>query len=165
MHATPAGRERRVDAAADRIRTIAVVLDDLIEIPGTGRRIGLKPLIGLVPWVGDVLAVIPGAWLVVEAARFRIPGIVLARMVVNLAVDFVIGLVPVLGDLVDFGLKANVRNLELFRRYAAAPDTSTREHRSFFVGLVLVLAGLLAFAVWLLIAALRWLDSIVIPAP
>ena len=105
IHADRSARDRssRMLASERRIRWLAHVLDDLIPVPGTGRRIGLKPLVGLVPWVGDVIGAAPGAWLIVEAARFRLPGSVLARMVLNLIVDFVVGLIPIVGDLFDFG--------------------------------------------------------------
>jgi hypothetical protein len=158
-------RDDRVRAAETRIRRLAVLLDDLIEIPGTGRRIGLGPLVGLVPWLGDLVAAAPGAWLILEAARFRLPRIVLLRMVVNLVIDLVVGAIPLLGDLFDFGFKSNLRNLELFRRYAAEPDASTREHRLFVGGLLLVLLGAVLLVGWLLLGLLGWLDSIVIPVP
>ena len=158
-------RHARIRAAETRIRWLAVLLDDLIEIPGTGRRIGLGPIVGLIPWAGDLIAAGPGAWLILEAARFHLPTSVLLRMVLNLLVDLVVGLVPVLGDLFDFGFKSNLRNLELFRRYASEPDTSTAEHRRFLGGLLLlVLAAVVALG-WLLVALVRWLDSFVIAVP
>lgn len=158
-------RQGRVRAAETRIRWLAVLLDDLIELPGTGRRIGLGPVVGLVPVVGDLIAAAPGAWLILEAARFRLPPSVLARMVVNLVVDLVVGAVPVIGDLFDFGFKSNLRNLELFRRYASDPGASTRPHRMFLGGILLVALGLVAALGWLVVALIGWLDTFVIPAP
>jgi hypothetical protein len=154
-----------VRAAETRIRWLAVLLDDLVEIPGTGRRIGLGPVVGLIPWIGDLLAAIPGALLILEAARFRLPTSVLLRMVLNLVVDLVVGLVPIAGDLFDFGFKSNVRNLGLFRRYATDPDASSVEHRRFLGGLLLIVLGLVLFMGWALLAVLRWLDSFTIAAP
>ena len=158
-------RDTRIRAAERRIRWLAVLLDDLIEVPGTGRRIGLGPLVGLIPWAGDLIAAGPGAWLILEAARFRLPASVLLRMVLNLVVDLVVGLVPVLGDLFDFGFKSNLRNLELFRRYASEPDASTAEHRRFLGGLLLLVLGVVLALGWLFVALLRWLDSFVIAVP
>ena len=160
-----AGRSARVRAAETRLRWMAVLLDDLIKIPGTGRRTGIGPMIGLIPVVGDVLTAIPGAWLILEAARFRLPASVLSRMVVNLVVDLAIGLIPIVGDLFDFGFKSNMRNLDLFRRYAADPDASTAEHRRFFGGLLLVVLGLVLLMGWAFLAVLRWLDSFTIALP
>ena len=127
-------RSERFHAAERRIARMSHVLDDLFEVPGTGRRVGLDPLVGLIPVVGDVVSAAAGAYLIAEASRFRLPPVVLARMVVNLLVDLALGLVPFLGDLLDFVSKSNARNLALFRRYALEPEASTTEHRLFFAG-------------------------------
>lgn len=154
-----------IRAAETRIRWLAVMLDDLVEIPGTGRRIGLGPVVGLIPWIGDLIAAAPGAWLILEAARFRLPPIVLTRMVVNLLVDLVVGAIPLVGDVFDFGFKSNLRNLELFRRHALDPDSSTRDHRVFLGGLLLLALGVVLALGWLLLSLSGWLDSIVIAGP
>ena len=96
---------------------------------------------------------------ILEAARFRLPGVVLARMVVNTVVDLVVGAIPLIGDAFDFIFKSNTRNLALFRRHATDPGASTTEHRAFLAGLVLLLVGLL----WLAVVAIGWLLSIQIP--
>jgi hypothetical protein len=159
------GRADRVRAAEARIRWLALLSDDLVRIPGTDRRFGIKPVLGLIPGIGDVAGAAPGVLLLLEAVRFRLPTVVLARMVVNVAVDFVIGLIPVLGDLFDFGFKANMRNVELFRRHATDPGASTIEHTRFLAGLLLVAVGGVLLAGWLLVQLLVWLDRIVIPVP
>ena len=146
-------RTERFRAAERRIALMSRVLDDLIPIPGTSRRVGLDPLIGLIPVIGDGISAVVGAYLVAEASRFRMPLVVLARMVVNLLVDTVIGFIPFLGDAFDLFSKANARNLALFRRYALEPDAGTTEHRLFFVGLAAILLGLLWLA-WQAIAGL-----------
>ena len=137
------------------------IFDELIEVPGTGRKFGLDPIIGLVPIIGDVAGGIAAFWIVGEAARFRIPTIVLARMVWNAGLDMLLGAIPFVGDVFDFFSKANERNLALFRRYASDPDASTQDTRLFFVGLGAVFLGL----VWLTIEVIRWLLSIVIEVP
>jgi len=138
------------------------VMDELIEVPRTGgRRFGLEPVIGLIPLVGDAATGLVGAWVVAEAARFQLPRVVLARMVVNVIVDLVLGLVPVIGDLLDFAFKANTRNLELFRRYALDPGAPTGSHRAFVAGLLLVVFG----GAWLLLALLGRLLSLEVRLP
>jgi len=122
---------------------VARVLDDLVTVPGTKRRIGLEPVLGLIPVGGDLLGALANAWVVLEAARFRLPRVVLARMVVNVVADLIVGAVPVLGDLVDFGFKASSRNLELFRRHAREPDADTRQHQAFLAVLVVVTLAVL----------------------
>lgn len=137
-----AGRTAAVLAAERRIAWVAHLLDDLVAVPGTSARVGLDPVIGLIPIVGDLVAAVVGAWIVLEAARFRVPGIVMVRMILNTFVDLVIGLIPFLGDLLDFGFKGNRMNLELFHRHALDPGEDTSGHWAFVLGLVAVLAGL-----------------------
>ena len=151
-------RTERFRAAERRIALTSRVLDDLIEIPGTGRHVGLDPLIGLIPFVGDFISALAGAYLIAEASRFRLPLVVVARMVVNLLVDLAIGIIPFIGDVFDLISKSNAKNLALFRRYAMEPDASTAEHRSFFVGIGLVLLGIL----WLAWQALAWLIGLLL---
>ncbi|MGZ8501884.1 MAG: DUF4112 domain-containing protein [Candidatus Limnocylindrales bacterium] len=151
-------RTERFRAAERRIAMMSRVLDDLIEVPGTGRRVGLDPLIGLIPIIGDGISALAGTYIIAEASRFRLPAVVLARMVVNLLVDMAIGVIPFLGDIFDLVSKSNARNLALFRRYALEPEASTSEHRLFFVGIGLVLLGI----VWLAWQALAWLIGLLL---
>ena len=144
-----ASRTERFRAAERRIERVTHALDELVGIPGTPVKVGLDPIIGLIPVVGDAVAGIVGAWVIGEAVRFGIPRIVLARMVVNLVIDLAIGAIPFLGDLFDFAFRSNSANLELFRRHALDPGASTRGEQAFFAGLLLVLVGI----AWLLLLA------------
>ena len=137
-----ASRAERFHAAEQRIGRVTHALDDLFTVPGTGTRVGFDPIIGLIPFVGDAIAGVVGTWVILEAARFGVPRVVLGRMVVNLLVDLAIGAIPLLGDLFDVVFRSNARNLGLFRRHALDPDTSTRGEQAFFVGLFLLLLGL-----------------------
>jgi len=78
-----------------------------------GWRIGIEPILGLVPGGGDALGLALGAYIVAEAARLGASRTILIKMVGNLAIDALVGTVPVLGDVFDFAFKANVRNLRL----------------------------------------------------
>ena len=144
-----ASRAERFRAAERRIGRVTHALDELVAVPGTSIRVGLDPVIGLIPVVGDAVAAVVGAWVIGEAARFGIPRVVLGRMAINLVVDLAIGAIPFLGDLFDFAFRSNSANLELFRRHALDPDASTRGEQAFFAGLLLVLVGL----AWLLLLA------------
>lgn len=148
-------------AAERRIAAATRLLEDLATIPGTRQRIGLDSIVGLIPGAGDLVTAALGVWILLEAARFRLPRIVLARMVANVLIDLAIGAVPILGDLFDVVFRSNVRNLELFRRYASEPDASTAGQRAFFAGVGLIVLGLL----WLLASVIGWLLSIEIPVP
>ena len=145
-----ASRAERFAAAERRIGRMTHALDELIAVPGTPVRVGLDPIVGLIPIVGDAVAGIVGAWVIAEAARFGVPRLVLGRMVVNLVIDLAIGAIPLLGDLFDIVFRSNSRNLALFRRHALDPAASTRGEQTFFLGLFLLLIGL----AWLLFTAL-----------
>jgi Domain of unknown function (DUF4112) len=94
-------------------RRLAHLLDDAIPIPGTSYRIGIDPLLGLVPGLGDVLGAVLSTWLLVIAWRLGAPAPLLARMGLNVAIDALAGSIPLAGDVFDAGWKANVRNLRL----------------------------------------------------
>ena len=149
-------RSARLAAAERRLALVTRVLDDLVTVPGTNRRIGIEPVVGLIPGAGDLVSAAVGIWLIAEASRFRLPGSVVARMVLNTLIDLVVGIVPGLGDLFDFAFKSNSRNLALFRRHAADPSASTREHRLVLLGAVALIVGI----TWLLLALLARLLSI-----
>jgi hypothetical protein len=151
-----ASRYERFRAVEGRIRVVTNLLDELVPIPGTGQRIGLDPIIGLIPIVGDVVAAAVGAWVILEAARFGVPRIVVGRMVVNLAVDLAVGAIPFLGDVYDVVSHSNTRNLELFRRHALDPGASTRGQQAFFAGLVLLLIGIMWLLAVLIASAASW---------
>jgi hypothetical protein len=98
-----------------RLDRLAALLDSAFRIPGTRWRIGLDGLIGLLPGIGDALTFTIAAGIVGYAAGLGVRPAALCRMVVNLIVDFVIGSVPLLGDIFDVAFKANRRNVNLFR--------------------------------------------------
>ncbi len=101
------------DAAVRRMRTVAYVLDESVPIPGTDRRVGLDPLLGAVPVVGDAVSGAISLYIVLEAARLGVSYGTLLRMIANVAVDAVAGALPVVGDLFDAVWKSNRRNLQL----------------------------------------------------
>jgi hypothetical protein len=104
------------DDARRRVQRLARLMDSSIRLPG-GFRIGIDGLVGLVPGVGDIAAAGVSFYIVAQAARAGVPAGVLARMVVNVALDAVVGAIPVLGDLFDFAFKANLRNARLMEEY------------------------------------------------
>ena len=108
----------QLDAATrKRLEKLAYWLDDRFRIPVINRRIGLDGLIGLVPGVGDTVMTAVSAYIVVEAHRLGVPPATLARMVANLAIDGVIGSIPIFGDLFDIANKANRKNIALLNRH------------------------------------------------
>lgn len=103
-------------ATLRRLRRLANLLDTAFTIPGTRWRIGLDAIIGLVPGVGDLVTSAFALYIVVEAHRLGVRGGTLARMLANVAIDFLIGSIPLLGDIFDTAWKCNVRNLQLLER-------------------------------------------------
>ena len=109
-----------VDAELDRLERLANLLDAWFEIPGTSIRIGLDPIVGLIPGFGDALTFIASLYIVERLARLGLSPLTRARMVGNILIDLLVGAIPVLGDLFDVGFRANIRNLELARRALGA---------------------------------------------
>lgn len=145
VHPDRATRFRAVEA---RIGRVTHLLDDLVPVPGTSQRVGVDPVLGLIPVVGDVVAATVGGWVILEAARFGVPRVALVRMVVNLLIDLGLGAIPFLGDIFDVVSRSNSANLAIFRRHALDPDASTRGHRMFVAGLVLLLIGVVWATIW-----------------
>lgn len=131
----------------ERLRWLGELLDNSIPVPGTNFRFGLDTVIGLVPGVGDLVGGALSAYIVLEAARLGVPRPVLARMGYNVAVDTLVGGIPLLGDLFDAGYKANLRNLALVRDYLERPVAARRSSQRFALLLVLGIFLLLVAAV------------------
>ncbi len=107
----------------DWARRLSVLLDSAIQIPGTELRIGLDPILGaLLPELGDALTAVLSLALLGVAFRQRVPKRVLARMLINIAIDALLGAVPLVGDLFDFAFKANEKNLLLIERHRGDPS-------------------------------------------
>jgi hypothetical protein len=144
-------------ARLQRLERLAWVLDRSIPI---GRhRIGLDPILGLLPGVGDAIGALLSVYVLYEGARLGAPAHVLARMAGNILVESILGAVPVLGDLFDFVWQANSRNMQLLHRHHA-PGWRPRSLRSVWVAvaiaavLVLSVVIALAWAVGLAVAKL-----------
>jgi hypothetical protein len=138
----------------DALRRYAVLLDSQFRVPGTNIRFGLDAIVGLIPGIGDISTPVFAAVLLLQGVRMRLPIVVQARMVLNAAIDMLFGFVPILGDLVDIGFKANLRNLALLERHARRDVPPSRSDYIFVIVCVIVLTfvALSPFAVlvWLL---------------
>lgn len=105
-----------------RLRTAAWWLDDRFRLPGTNIRIGLDGIAGLVPGVGDTATTAVSAWIILEAWRLGMPRRDLVAMAGAVGADWLIGLVPLVGDVFDIGFKANRRNIHrIFRHFNQPP--------------------------------------------
>ncbi|ELZ79188.1 hypothetical protein C454_12873 [Haloferax gibbonsii ATCC 33959] len=127
-----------------RLRTVSFYLDEAFEIPGTNYRIGLDPILGLVPGVGDATAAALSAYILVEAAMLGVPRATLARMLGNVVLDATVGSLPVVGDVFDAAWKANARNVRLLEaRYDDASPAAVEADRRFLLAAVAAIALLL----------------------
>jgi hypothetical protein len=106
-----------------RIDRLARIMDTAFAIPGTRIRFGADTIIGLAPGVGDLVTQAVAAYIIYEAHRLGVPRHKLLRMGGNLAVDTVIGAVPLLGDVADMFFRANKRNMRIIREhFEGLPD-------------------------------------------
>jgi hypothetical protein len=96
-----------------RLDALATLLDSAILIPGTNVRFGLDAVIGLVPGIGDAITTMLSLYIVKEARALGAPRHLILRMLGNVALDGVVGVVPLAGDLFDVMWRANRRNMEL----------------------------------------------------
>ncbi|MDJ1179997.1 DUF4112 domain-containing protein [Roseofilum sp. BLCC_M91] len=137
-----------------RLRRLSQLLDNALPIPGLNYRVGLDPIIGLIPGGGDMVSAILSAYIVLEATRFRLPKETLGRMVMNILIDTLTGIVPVLGDIFDLTWKANAMNMQLLEEHLQAPKSREAADRGFIIVMIIILAliviGITSFGLFLL---------------
>ncbi|MEZ2240681.1 DUF4112 domain-containing protein [Microcoleus sp.] len=109
-------------ATLNRIRKFSRLMDTAIGIPGTKFRIGLDPIIGLVPGAGDLVDTAFSAYLIYLATRFKLPPKTFGKMIYNISLEAVIGSIPLIGDIFDAFYKSNIRNLALLEEHLAVVE-------------------------------------------
>ena len=146
-----------------RLRKLSRLLDNAITIPGTKFRIGLDPIIGLIPGAGDFIGTALSAYIVIEAARLGLPKQTLGKMVYNIVLESVVGAVPIVGDWFDFAWKANVKNIELLESHLGVAQESQKASWWFIlllvVGLFMLCIGLVSLSVLLIRLLLNAVSS------
>lgn len=130
-----------------RLNRFAWLLDNSIRVPGTRYRIGLDPLIGLIPGIGDAIGALLSLVIVGEALRARLPASILLRMAFNVALEVTVGAVPIVGDIFDMTWKANARNARLMERYLESSRPTVAASRAFLIAMTVMLLVVLAAAV------------------
>ena len=141
-------------SAHDQIEKIGWLMDNSIPIGGKF-SIGLDPIIGLVPGVGDLITGLISTYLIVLAHRAGVPKPTLVRMVANVGIDSVVGTVPFFGDLFDFAFKSNKRNMELYRASMAGLHKPHQDYL-FLALLVFLLAILISLPILLIVFLARY---------
>ena len=137
---------------------LAKVLDTTVKIPGTPFYLGLDPLLGLIPGLGDMLANLIGTVILILAARLQVPQIVIARMSLNLLINGTIGAIPIIGDLFSVWFRSHARNVVLLREAATKSDRGNHQDWLYVAGIIggTVVLLLLAIAAVLWIVVKLW---------
>jgi hypothetical protein len=138
----------KADVTDKSLDRLSWLMDDLFRVPVLGWRFGLDAIIGLIPGFGDTATSLVSFYILANAVRYRVPKITLLRMGLNIAIDYVVGSVPVVGDFLDGMWKSNHMNLDLLRRRATVSPDEARAGRAgdwLFVGGIIV--GLIGLAV------------------
>lgn len=136
------------DEALDQLAT---VLDDIFQIPGTRIRFGLDPLLGLIPGLGDAISGATAMLIIVAAWKRGLPRITLARMFANVAIDSLLGAMPIFGDLFDVWWKANRMNVNILRSAQVSPRRRRWHDWVFFVLLLIMIAAIVTLPIIVLI--------------
>ena len=130
-------------------------MDGLLRLPGTKFRFGLNPLVDFIPVVGDVGAAFISASVLVYAVTRGLPKVLLARMALNVAINELVGVLPVVGSIFAFWFRANKRNYDLLQYHVAVPTRSRKGDWAFVIGLLVLLFGIFAAGLIATILILR----------
>ena len=144
----------------DSIRRLSWLMDDLIRIPGLGWRIGLDALVGLIPGFGDTATSLASFYILASAVRYRVPKVTILRMAMNIGIDYLVGSVPLVGDIFDAWWKSNQMNVELLSKRATVSASEARQGKLsdwLFVGLIILLLAGLAVGAAAVSVYLLWL--------
>jgi hypothetical protein len=145
----------------EALRKLAHLLDSAFVVPGTSYRVGLDPILGLVPGLGDLVSPLFTIGILWQARELALPRVVQLRMIANVAIDSLVGAVPVVGDLFDFAWKANNKNLALLERHAQEERTASAADWLFVSVMVMlvVVTAIIPFLIigWLVATAASYI--------
>ena len=147
------GRDEPLPAPDPWIRQLAYLMDGAIPIGSWS--FGLDPLIGLIPGIGDLIGALISMVIVVRAVQAGVPRIAVARMVTNIAIDTLVGSIPVFGDAFDFAYKSNLKNLRIYEQSLHDRRAATARHWAFFIALFLGVGAVVAAVVYGVIVLVR----------
>jgi hypothetical protein len=155
-HAPASGLGFSVDPRIADVEALARWFDYAFVLPG-GFRFGVAGIVGLVPGIGDVLDGLISLYIVYRGIQLGIPRVATARMLVNVAIEALAGVVPVIGDLFDIVFKANLRNYQLLRKHLVQPERQRADDWIFLAITVIVVIVSIALPVYGLVLIVRHL--------
>jgi hypothetical protein len=135
----PPEEKRKRQGLEPLFKWIAFIMDEVVRVPGTKFRFGLDPLIGLIPGIGDTSSALVSAFALIQAVRLGVPKILLMRMGLNILVNEIIGVVPVVGDAFSFWFKSNARNYEILKTHRLGSSVARRSDWLFVIGVLVLL--------------------------
>lgn len=151
-------------AILNQVDGLAWLLDNSIRLPLLNYRVGADALVGLIPGFGDVAGLLVSSYIVLQGMRLGVPRATLTRMLVNIAIEAVVGIVPVLGDIFDATFKANTRNVELLRGVASDLQTGRSTRKNADQGFMAMIVGALFAMIALIggagVALFSWVVSL-----
>jgi len=134
-----------------RLKLLSERLDNSIKIPGTNQKIGIDPIIGLIPILGDFIGVIFSTYIMYSGIKMGVSSKIVKKMATNLAIEFIIGSIPIIGDIFDALWKANKKNVELI-------EEATIENQENYRLNYLIMASLIVLILSLILVILGWLS-------
>ena len=145
--------ERKQVEVEEGLEMLSYYLDGLITIPGINWKFGLYSLVGLIPGAGDTVTALVSFYILAAGVRYGVPKITLARMGLNIAIGYVIGIIPVIGDAFDFVWKPNKKNMALIHARATVSAEQAKDGKTsdwLFVAIImLILVAMLVGSVLL----------------
>lgn len=145
-------------AKLERLRYLSNLWDNALGVPGTKLRVGIESIVGLLPVGGDLIGLLLSCYILFDAIQFDLPKTILLRMVANIIIDAIVGVVPFFGDLFDTAWKANTRNVDLLEAHLHRPTLSHSANRRLIfllwlgiLAIVLILVGFCVLLVKLLL--------------
>jgi hypothetical protein len=138
----PPEEKRKREGLEPLFKWLALIMDEFLRVPGTQFRFGLDPLIGLVPGIGDTGSALVSAFALIQAVRVGVPKILLARMSLNILINEIVGIVPIVGDAFSFWFKSNARNYQIIKEHLGAPRVSRRGDWIFVIAVLVLLAAI-----------------------
>ncbi len=150
QHSQPNAHKKNISQLA---QALAQFLDASLTIPGTSIKIGLDPIIGLIPGIGDLISNGIGSSLLFLATKAGVPRIVILRMSLNIVINMAVGAIPIIGDLFSIWFKSNLQNAQLLHRHSQTTTPVTTVIDWMYVSIIVIamivlLVSTFSFVYW-----------------